>query len=223
VFLLFLLFPFILSANFVDEMVYIAEHHLHGYRDDHLSYDESKKIIKNNVLHKTCGPISDFTIQFLAEKGIKSRFVLFLTLDEWNDCNNGHSLLEVYDQGHWQVWDIDLKNYFVKDGRLLNAVELCKACTNSSFEIVLFSHSEKLAYGDLFFNSIDYTSLFESIFLSTSGMDQFYKRCCQVVLIKKGDFFYFTCAKKDKKRIESYPGSSFIYMPKSTFLSTFYP
>lgn len=197
--------------------------HAHGYMDDTASFSIAQSTAKSRRLHMSCGSFVNFTNNLLKDLSVSSRFVLFLTLNEWNNYSNGHSVLEVFDKGKWIVYDIDLRNYFTDNGEVLNAYELVAAVSSSLFEIHHFSDSPNFAFGDLVLNGFDYSLWCESTLLFKEQLPNFYQRVCQVVLIRENGQFFFTCESVDqRKRIESYD-KSFTYMPIDHFMNHFYP
>lgn len=200
---------------------FITHNHRHGYKDDSLYFDEAVKVMKKRKLQMTCGSISNFSFRIFHNHEIPVRFILFLTLDEWNNYNNGHSLIEICDQGVWEMYDITFRNCFVKNNRVLNAWETLENI--DSVKRIKFSQSPVLAKDDLIYNEVDYAPWYEFL-VSEDGQEFFYKRCFQVLLIRKNGIFYFTCDPKYRERVESYPYCGpFVYMEKSNFLNTFYP
>lgn len=217
----FIAFIALFSNGFANEMdrliTYISENHEHAGDDDYLSYEEAKKVIKKRKLRMTCGSISNFAVNYLTEKGIKCRFILTLTLEEWNNNNNGHSMVEVYHKGRWYLLDIDLKNIFLLNGQQIDANTFCKISDSESFEIVKFCNGEVMAPDQR-------NTWFGDLFSTEEGFRWFYKRCCQVNMIReKGGVFFFTSDQKNASRILSYLYCGpFSYMDEKKFMQTFY-
>lgn len=198
------------------EVSHIASRHFHGFKDNSMSYESINNVMKIPKLEMSCGEISNFTVKYLQQKGIEARFIMTLTLDEWNSYNNGHSMVEVWDGNQWVLWDIDLKNVFMKGGRLLNAKQLTEF---NDYEIVSFSPADKFSP-----QSIVIMKQYGLDLLSEKGLREFYRRCAQVVMIRKDNQFYFTCDPENVKRVKSYPTSTpFHYLPEKDFTEIFYP
>lgn len=214
VFLLCLIFK--LSATDIEYFVtYIAERHIHGSRDDKLPYYLSKHIVDDPIIQMTCTSISNFSVQYLKEKGFQVRFILILTLEEWNEYDNGHSLIEVWNGTQWTLWDIDLKNIFKRDGRQISAWEMIEG----DYEI------ERFASGEILTPEAKLATQRYNIDLdSEEGLRRFYNRHAQVLMIRaENGKFYFTCDPIYRIRVESYPYSGpFIFMEKSQFIQYFY-
>jgi hypothetical protein len=204
------------GSQISDVMSFIANHHVHGTKDDFLSYKDAKKAMKSRKLEMTCGSITNFTIQCLKENKIESRFILTLTLDEWNTYNNGHSMVEVFEDGGWRLWDIDLKCYFTLQGKHLNAKEFCAISSQQNYEIVRFSHNNIT-------QEKDRDTWFGKLFSSEDGLRKFYKRACQIECIRYHGVFCFTSEEKDAPRISAYPFCGpLYYIPKCEFDLVFY-
>lgn len=197
--------------------------HSHGYREDNVNYATAKYVCKSgDKIHMTCGSIVNFTCNVLNELSIPNRFILWLTLDPWNSYNNGHSVVEVKKGNSWKVWDMDMRCTFSQNSVDLNAWQLKQAIANNDFQVNKFSTSPIFAYGDLAYGGYNYQLFLETTFLYPATMKTAYRRSCQVLLIRQGEYFYFTCNPSDRARVESY-SPSFVYMTQQAFLETFYP
>lgn len=198
--------------------------HVHGYKDDWKNFGNQLEIAKSRRLSMSCGSITLFALHLCETLSIPARFVLLLTLEEWNTYNNGHSLLEVYHDGKWKLWDIDQRRYFQNKQGDLNAMEFISSVHKNDYEIVKFSESPILAFTDLKLNEYDYTFWYEQAFFSEREYRKFYKRSAQVLLIMQNGTFYFTCDPEHRKRVESYPFSGpFVFLEKNEFMRRFYP
>jgi hypothetical protein len=215
-FLLFLLFFSSLSASEASSLLkYIAERHIHASDDDNISYEQAKKTIKHRKLRMTCGSISNFSERYLQENGVQCRFILTLTLDEWNDYNNGHSMVEIYQHDRWELCDIDQKKYFRFEGTRVDAKTFC-LIHYMPYKIVKICNDPVLPEEDKY----GWLGLLTS---TEEGQREWYARVCQVPMIRKGGIFYFTADEQDRKRIESYPFSGpFHYLEKEEFEQMFY-
>lgn len=197
--------------------------HVHGHAHDSLSFQEALEVAKSGKLRMTCGPISQFTENLLNTLNVPCRFVLILTLEEWNTYNNGHSLIEIFEDGHWVLYDIDIRNFFSLNEQKLSALEFVKAVSEKNYERHLFSKSPNFAFGDLRVQGYDFSCWYEVMFLF-NYLDKWYERVAQVLFIQENGIFYFTCDVKHRKRIENYPYSGpFNYLEKEEFLNRFYP
>ncbi len=212
----FILFTCSLCGSEASSLLkYIASRHIHAYEDDKLSYEEAKKAIKHRKLRMTCGYISQFTERYLQENNIPCRFILFLTLDEWNDYNNGHSMVEVYQHDRWELWDIDQKRYFVFENERVDA-KTFGMIHYMPYKIVRFCKDPVLP-------KEDENGWFGILTSTDQGRREWYARVCQIPMIRENGIFYFTSDEQDRKRIESYPFSGpFKYLTYEEFHERFY-
>jgi hypothetical protein len=212
----FLLFFSSVSASDLSSCLkYIAMRHIHASDDDHLQYEEAKKAIKHRKLRMTCGSISHFTERFLKEQGFQCRFILTLTLDEWNDYNNGHSMVEVYQHNRWELWDINQKKYFEFEGEHINARTFCKI-QYMPYKIIKMNN-------DPIFPEEDKNSWLAILTSNDAKRRNWYARVCQIPMIRENEIFYFTSDEQDRKRIESYPFCGpFCFLKKDEFDNRFY-
>lgn len=175
--------------------------HLHGSSDDRSNQSKLERAVKTRSLRMTCGYISHFTHNILKRYGIKSRIVAGLTLDEWNETSNGHTLLEVWMNGRWVLIDIDMNRYFINPitGDPYTLVEFVDALKTDQYEY-------KYLAGDEF---------------PEKDVDTWYKRVLQVALILHDKKYYFMDT-SDTKRVESY-SSTYKYVDSEVFYDMFYP
>lgn len=212
----FLFFFSSLSSSEISSWLkYIASRHVHAPDDDFLSYEEAKEAMKHRKLRMLCGPISHFTEKFILEKGFQCRFILTLTLDEWNDYNNGHSMVEVYQHDRWELWDIDQKKYFVFEDERVDAKTFCMI-HYMPYEIIKFCVDPILPKED----ENGWLGMMTS---TDEKRRKWYARVCQIPMIREDGIFYFTADEQDRKRLESYPFSGpFCYLEKKEFENRFY-
>ncbi len=98
--------------------------HTHGYRDVDKNYQQSLEICKKDKLFKVCGGISIFAKKLLENLDIPTRLICFLTLQPWNSYDNGHSCIEVFWDGKWQLFDIDLKQVITINDEIITHIPL---------------------------------------------------------------------------------------------------
>jgi len=58
-------------------------------------------------LNVTCGYVSEIARRLLVEQGYTARRVEVITTEPWDGFNDGHAMVEVFYQGHWQLYDVD--------------------------------------------------------------------------------------------------------------------
>jgi len=219
-FLSFLLFfsslSFSLSSSEVSSLLkFIAMRHIHAPDDDHLTYEQALEAIKHRKLRMTCSYIAQFAEKLLNAYDIPCRFILTLTLDEWNDYNNGHSMIEVYQHDRWELWDIDQKHYFVFEGERVDAKTFCKI-HYMLYELVKFSKSPILPKEDK-------NNWLDLLTKTDDFRREWYARVCQIPMIRENGILYYTSDEQDRKRIELYPFSNpIIHLSQREFEEKFY-
>ena len=71
------------------------------------------KILKSKVLSISCGDQSLLANEILKELQLETRIVASITLEEWNEGDDGHTLIEVRDEnGIWSAYDTSFLRYF---------------------------------------------------------------------------------------------------------------
>lgn len=107
------------------DIPYICSHIEFNGGDDHYPMFIRKNLHALRDLKLSCGAASDLTKSYLKDAGIDSRIVIILTTHEWNDWNNGHTMLEVCENGEWHLYDVSKDVYFTSDdGNILSFMEL---------------------------------------------------------------------------------------------------
>lgn len=122
------------STDPVDAVRQIAGRHEHGSMDN-LSPWALDTIALERKVRSTCTFVSDWAVTVLDRAGIEARVVSTLTLDEWDEDNNGHTMIEVRVDGRWVLFDVDRDVWFWRDGRPLSLVELVAAVPSGGYEI----------------------------------------------------------------------------------------
>lgn len=201
-------------------MCSIAWLHIHGYRDNAKSFGAIQAIAKKEKIQLICGNMCMFTQKLLNMLGIENRLVVFLTLNEWNDYSNGHTMIEIKDQGQWKLWDIDLKHKFVSDGKHLSAREAIDLLAKQQCDIIDFCPADKLAHESL---SIGNANIFlEKCIGTENAKKRWYQNIADVLIIEYQGNFYFTCEDIHKERLLKYPYFKINYLQKKEFETLFY-
>jgi len=103
---------------------------IRGTKDDYRTVEGMEKEACTRLLVNTCGPASHFVQRSLKEAGFRSRVVYSYTREKLNSYNNGHAMVEVFNEEkkRYQLIDVDRKLYF-QNPRLgiLNLFELCQS------------------------------------------------------------------------------------------------
>ncbi len=102
---------------------------IRGTKDDYRTLEGMEKEACTRLLVNTCGPASLFVHRVLEGAGFRSRVVYSHTDQELNSYNNGHAMVEVFDEEkrRYQLIDVDRKLYFHhRRNGILNLFELCQ-------------------------------------------------------------------------------------------------
>ena len=202
--------------NLYDLLSSLSLIHTHGIGDDHLNINElTQKALKNKLV-LTCGYISRWINNILKSLKIKSRLVATLTLDKWNNYDNGHTMIEIYDRNlkKWILFDIDNNSYFINQQRKepLSLIEFSKYVKSKHYNL------EPLAYDISYANNMN-SFYNEKVFFDKKN---WYRRVVQVIMIfdeEYGKYFHFDL--KNKKRIQSY-SNNYTYINPIKFMKKFY-
>ena len=194
----------------------------HGNSDNRKSNLELSDKALHSKLFLTCGNISAWAHSILSKLNIKSRVVASLTMDNWNDYDNGHTLIEVWrgKYNKWVVYDLDNNSYFTSNkGTIpLNLLEFSQSVITNNYKVIYLSVDTKLDVSD-FRTKDDYNYNFFAENINVNIRD-WYRRMLQVPMIYSGDKYYFM-DKENNKKVESY-STEYKYMDKNSFLNKFY-
>ena len=186
----------------VNALEFIASNITHGSQDNAGDPNDLLNRIKNGErVYVTCTKASTIGQLYLEEFGIQSRVVMTLTLDTWNDNDNGHTMLEAFDTGlnKWVLFDIDNNvQPLDNNGNPVSLVDFPSLVKNDNY--VLF----KLADDQYFqIDDSDYDTLYAPFVLKP-----WYERSIQVPIIIDNDSLYFVSTDTtEEDRVESYANS----------------
>lgn len=180
----------------------IAKIATHGSSDNLLTQEELNQKAMQSNLNLTCSYLTGYAWSILHTMGIQCRSVLGLTLDNWNDANNGHTLNEIYIGSYqkWVAFDLDFGTYFRTSSTPLSFIELCDALSKGqNFQIEFLTNPPK----------IDEQTLLT-----------LYARLMQVPMIWSDGAYYFFDT-ENRTRIEGY-SPSYKFISREVFFQTFY-
>lgn len=192
----------------------------HGNTDDFLTFTEQYERALTSKLVLTCGQATLFAQELLRRNNIPSRIALSLTLDTWNSYDNGHTMIEVFMNNGWVLYDLDnnikIKN---KSGRGASFLEFIDGVRDHSYESVKIANDTTLDVSS-FRSKAGFNYGFYGELVS-ADIPRWYRRVVQVPLIQgdDGKFYFFDSA--NRSRIESY-SPDFRYMDREEFMETFY-
>lgn len=196
----------------------------HGNKDNFKDIDELMNLSKSSKLHLTCYYSSRWALKILQEQDIESRIVMGMTNDDWNNYDNGHTLLEVKVNNQWILFDIDNNVVFLSPERdkYLNFIELVQSLPNFDFEIL--SVANDISFSNPWYSENKYDlTLFAESYLSKSYIKNWYKRVLQFPFVLYNDkYFYYSTnsSSRIKKVITS--NSDYQFLEKYKFDSLLY-
>jgi len=195
----------------------------HGNADDTLSFESLENKAKDSKLSITCGTMISWAQSLLGRLNIPSRIVLGLTLKEWNTYDNGHTLLEVYDNElhKWVVYDLDNNQYFLYNSVPLSFYEYWEHLKDD-YQIIKLANDFKVDVGGFKnkYNNFDYSLLVEQNLTSEVNLRRWYVETIQVPMIQiDGIFYHFD--RTNKNRVDSY-NPTFKYIDLEMFMNKFY-
>lgn len=181
----------------------IAASTWHGSRDDGKSVRELAGLARTRKLTLTCGYVSAYAQAQLVAAGFKARIADTLTLDAWDCCNNGHTLLEVWHPFYnsWVVVDLDFNRMYAE-----TLLEFAAARTTPILlaDDAILDPAEFPGQGD-----------------PDVEADDEYPRVVQAVGIVEGGATVFACSPNNAARVESY-APSYACITRATFVERFY-
>jgi hypothetical protein len=168
----------------------LSQLHVHGWGNQGgLSIPEKEERARKGRLSITCGPTARFVVAQLEKLGLKGRVVDTLTLDDWNDHDCGHTLMELYDpaEQRWLFYDSDIGCRLRHQGRYLDLGEACRLYREGKTAELEFpagrcmvdSHTDQVMPEERAF----YSLLFDATFRTDAGLQAWYRRMLQVPVI----------------------------------------
>lgn len=189
----------------------------HGYTHDSLSSAEAKRMALTSKLVMTCGSAAKFAQAILAEQGVKSRLCGGVTVGDYNEYDNGHTMLEVMIDGRYQVFDMSTKRLF--EGTILSLC--CQFVTDYIPPHEVFHTQNLVASTPMMFNGMDFHLLCEETFKDKASVLKWYRRVLQVPFIQEGDVIYYTCRPSDLQVVsKQFP--NWKHLIEREFIAKFY-
>ncbi len=181
--------------------------------DAHSMLSDAAKIARINVdqlVITTCGPLHAAAAGMMSTVGYTSRPVMGLTLDTWNDYDNGHTLIEVYvPSSGWQVYDLTNKVRPKYLGGRAGITDFNQTMIEDKVDLVPLWH------GAIFDQNWDYYAQMGG---RKFDLITWYKRVLQVPMIWDGSHYRFETRpdNAENTRIEGY-SSSYLRMAATPF------
>ncbi len=215
------------AESVLHTILYLSFLSIRGNRDDRQSFRKLTKHSASRILSMTCGPLSSFVSKICDTIDLKTRIISTHTLEATNSYNNGHTLLEVWvpDLAKYVAVDVDKKCLFKGTENYLDVLELCSSVfLRENFSIEHFGSNVRLDAGGFVDpkTGFDYQFIELGVYCSSNGIEQCFRRLCNVPYFSNPDGKVF-CAWNDqvKERIlEIYPDA--LILSASKFKERFY-
>jgi hypothetical protein len=166
------------GKNINSLMSAVAWIYSHGNSDNLKNIEELNSKSLNSKIFGTCGTISAWIQVILDSNNIKSRIVQTLTLDDWNTYDNGHTMIEVYndDLQKWILYDLDSNSYFSKNTIPLSLIEFIDAVKHDNYQIHILANDTTLDVSNfLAKNNYEYAFYAESVFANENTLKIWYE------------------------------------------------
>ena len=195
--------------------------YVHGNTDDNLTVDELVHESQKRVISITCGTISRLLQNLLIPFDIKSRLAVSVTLEELNQLDDGHIMLEVYKDSEWILIDPDSRTLFGTRDKPLGVSEI-----DPSFSPLvgrnIMPYAPLLSIdvgGFQTMNGIDLTFLEQKSRVSNKSLSKWYERVLGKIGIQKDPYFWFSDIANDEERQRIryfYPTAQFVSIEQLT-------
>lgn len=176
------------SGNVLEDIQNYMYMFSRGNRDDGLPYSEILRIIRTQRSVLTCGYVSSFMKKFLEEhyKGIQIRLIHYLTKQQYNKYNDGHTVLEYYSEKYrkWVLVDFTRSSLFFNKDLPCSAYEVYKT---RHFEQKIFNNIQV----DVNFSDCGYNyGFFEDYSYSEQAFKEFHDRIFGSIIIAQEKKLY---------------------------------
>ncbi len=197
----------------------------HGNSDDGLPGPELTEKALHSKLFLTCGDISKWAHHLLSGLGLPARPVAGITLEDWNDYDNSHLLIEVW-RNRWSKWvlyDLDNNAWFVPEGDSIpySLIEFSRAVAQNNFRVIRLASDTRLDVSN-FVSDDGYSYGFFAEQVNTNLRD-WYRRVMQLPLVFDEDRRkYVFMDREHQEKVEGY-SSFYQYIEGGEFMQKFYP
>mgnify|MGYP006096444821 CR=1 FL=1 len=198
----------------------------HGNSDAGLNNEQLLQKATDSKLFITCGTISILADRILGNFGIKSRLIIGMTKDKWNNYDNGHSLIEVFREKYnkWVLYDLDNNCFLTKNSEPLSFVELCDIINNNQeYQIAKLSEDTRLAVNSFHDKEgYEYDFYSESLIATDNSLKKWYSRVLQIPLIKEGKYYFYDNDSVTTERMVKYSSNYASIGTCEKFIDQFY-
>lgn len=131
---------------------YIAEHTEHGFDDANLTWEAMEaRLDRGETISIACGHVSMLGVRKMKELGIKARRVSTRGFGtEPGNEGASHTLMEVWRNDHWELYDLDLNRRPVySDGRGMSLQEFSDVRKTGEFRYEILADDTGISDGEV--------------------------------------------------------------------------
>ncbi|WP_434685295.1 hypothetical protein [Pseudanabaena minima] len=215
----------ILSGNDVTSIVKVLAHIWdYGSQDINLDKRQIQQVILHRKIILPCSSLAFLCLDLLQMIHIKARVIAVLTMEEWNQLDDGHTLIEIFDpiEG-WFIYDPSFKCIFRAKNQKLSLLQLIDIISNhQQYEIEFLTIKNTNVFRNA---SYDFSFWVEHRSNNEYELRKWYQRIFQIPLIYFSNMFYFTGDQRilDRaKQYMTYSGNYYNYIVFDDFMTLFY-
>lgn len=173
------------SASLLKMLSYLW---VYGNQDKNLSQDRIFKVLSKRSVSCACTALSAQSQKIMAMLGIEARIISGMSNEVWGGQDDGHTLLELYHNGQWVMYDPSLGCLFSHEGQPLSL----RAFKNKDIDqIDLIYPAIQVRRGSFYNKKYNYDFWVDERVLSETSLRQWYKHVLEVPMIEKeGNFYY---------------------------------
>ena len=126
------------EAQIWETLRYVYASTTHGPADQDIPVEELRAVSQERTVELTCGYVAAWAKYEVERLGGQARLAHVLTLDEWNDDDNGHTMVSVMVDGEWVLFDPDVGvTFHDRSGEALSLAEWIPLVETGEYEMEL--------------------------------------------------------------------------------------
>jgi hypothetical protein len=160
---------------------HLSRLHIHGYGTNQDPNEKKTEQARRSRIHMTCGDTCKFLMYHFETFGIKARENITTTMSSYNNYDNGHNTLEIFDpvENRWIFYDADIGCLLRFQGRRLNLGEAMLVYRNG-----LLPEIERIASVPMLQSEGLSSRYFEPVYSDPGQLHRWYSRVLQGPRIK---------------------------------------
>jgi hypothetical protein len=198
----------------------------YGTPDEDLTVEELMARVLERKVAVGCGKCAHLIQALLSTVNIRSRIVALLSCPPYNGYTDGHTLIEIEENGSWFLYDPVMRCYFSGSGKRLSLLDLVTFMQRKiAFTRVPVSESQKYAVFQT--PAYDFGFYFDELFYSEAAITQWYAHIGRLPLIQpqkllNTHFHYTTNCPSLKGMTMNCSGNYYFYLNNLLFRFVFY-